>query len=1051
MNKPKQQNISMHRRVINAIVDLDNVITEKKEKEKLLNIELSNIKKEFKKKKEQISINKANSISLKSNKIYNEIEAIKHKIDQIKKEISLNKKSLEDLTTNITKLKEKTKEIIKNKEKQNLFDLISLKKNKLILIKIKIENEIKKKLLEQNNLINTKNKFKNIYLELSQKLEELNEKHKLLQLQLNDARVENTRKSDELNVAHQDKSYQTEVQKNQIKNEFEKNWISALKILDGLCKKIRQKQPHLNELKFDNINTTSYFPDSLAFGRIRLQYENWQGFIPRLLSFPIKKTLWTSENEDNINQIHQLLLRLMHIMPVGKLEIIVADPKKIGKSITSFNSLLQIKKLFPEQRVLTRADDLENRLMQLTEYAEDLIQNKFTGNIKNWKDYNASNPNNKLPYKILLMFEVPNQLTNKSLVFLERLLEHGPECGILPILTLDDGKLEDKKFSDLISLINENSKKLNSLIPFLNNQINNLQVAEEKEFWPNQQNLDDFLELIRENYEENSKFSKNINELWNQSSQLQDNSVQNITAPIGWTESGEEIFFSIGGVNTEHHALLAGRSGSGKSNLLHVLIHGLCNNYIPEDLSIYLLDYKEGTEFNVYARSSFPHIKLVATESDPEYGVTVLEHLSQELKRRAKTFKENNVKDFIEYREKSLNNLPRIFLIIDEFQILFSEEYQVAGRAEKLLTDFLRQGRAFGIHILLATQTLKGLLSRSTGQLVSQIGCRIALKCNQEDSSMILGSNNWEAAELNSPPEGIINNSNGAKSANHKFLIPLADDKICSSHTKEIRKLADNRGYSAMPKVFNGASLPDIPSQDWFKSNNCSDGIALKIGKVLNFDEQSFEINFENKSSANLFISGYDDKIHNGILFSILNSLQFSSEIDEIIYFNNQINANSNISEFLSNIKNKKVSLHNNIEDLDLLSIFDELSEAKRVIIIDGLETTKNLHPSFSFQAKNDDSPSELFKKILEEGSQKGTFVISFVENWNVCNRTCKNILPFFNLRIGFCMNEDDAGSFLTGSIKKLKGLEKDNRAIFNNIMKNYPIWFRPYIVSEGQ
>ncbi len=87
----------------------------------------------------------------------------------------------------------------------------------------------------------------------------------------------------------------------------------------------------------------------------------------------------------------------------------------------------------------------------------------------------------------------------------------------------------------------------------------------------------------------------------------------------------------------------------------------------------------------------------------------------------------------------------------------------MAEPAEKMLNQLLRQGRAYGIHVLLATQTLKGIQSLSMGQLISQIGCRIALACSEEDSAMILSNSNWEASKLSSPPEGIINNFNGIK------------------------------------------------------------------------------------------------------------------------------------------------------------------------------------------------------------------------------------------------------------------------------------------------
>jgi DNA segregation ATPase FtsK/SpoIIIE-like protein len=116
------------------------------------------------------------------------------------------------------------------------------------------------------------------------------------------------------------------------------------------------------------------------------------------------------------------------------------------------------------------------------------------------------------------------------------------------------------------------------------------------------------------------------------------------------------VSFAIGGVNTGHHVLLAGRSGSGKSNLLHVLIHSLCHAYSPSELNVYLLDYKQGTEFSVYASPPLPQAQLVATESDPEYGVTVLSHLTDELEKRSREFKGRSVRDFYEYRAASQLN-----------------------------------------------------------------------------------------------------------------------------------------------------------------------------------------------------------------------------------------------------------------------------------------------------------------------------------------------------------------------------------------------------------
>lgn len=841
-----------------------------------------------------------------------------------------------------------------------------------------------------------------------------------------------------------------------VNQDFAKEWVSALKNLDELCRRVRQRQPHLNDLTPENINTGRHFPDALAFGRMHLTYQNWEGYVPRLIPFPFKKSLWLPDrNAGHWLLIHQLLLRLMHCMPVGNVEITAADPLRLGTSLDPFLSLLKVKRLFPDQRLLTHSDEIENALAQLTDYVEDLLQNKFKGEIKSWSAYNSANGSNPLPYRLLLIFGVPEQLTDKSIWYLGRLLDHGPSCGVLPVFTIDEDRLEDRKLAGLRTAVDEHCRRMDSIVPaeVLTKHVSEIGVVEEQEFWPDRSELAGFLAAILDKYEKSSKFSKSLTDLWNESDYWVRDSIQGIQAPVGWTTDGEVVPFSIGGVNTEHHVLLAGRSGSGKSNLLHVLIHSLCHAYSPSELNIYLLDYKQGTEFSVYASPPLPQAKLVATESDPEYGVTVLAHLTEELEKRAREFKSRSVRDFYEYRETSAAELPRILLVIDEFQILFSEGRQVADPAEKMLNQLLRQGRAYGIHVLLATQTLKGIQSLSMGQLISQIGCRIALACGEEDSAMILGSSNWEASKLSSPPEGIINNSNGAKSANQRFLIPFADRGLCRDHIAQIYQVADRRGYCGSTRIFNGSRLPEMPAPAWFSVRN-NGMVQLHLGERLSFEAEPLSVTLVNRPSSNLLISGYNDKIHDGLLASILQSLDSQDCVDEIVYFNGRSIVPVGASKYLDGARKNPVYKYESIAALNLSCTPAELQNSKRILIIDGLDSTKEFHSgSASFRPMKKDeppSPQESIKKILEEGPLHGTFVIAFIDNWRRCNTSCKDLLGFFEMRVGFCMNEDDAGSFVSGAIGKFKGLETDNRAIFTDRLKNQVVWFRPYVIGES-
>jgi len=921
----------------------------------------------------------------------------------------------------------------------------------------RIQREIQKNELGKDDLIKTRSKLSSRKAGLENRQNDLKVELAGIQTKikrLSDSKLAGARKRNDALNALKSKKEQIRERKHRVHEEFEKEWVSALKNLDDLCKRVRLRQPHLNELTAENINTGTHFPDALAFGRMYLTYQNWKGYIPRLIPFPFKKSLWLPDQTTGHRLIHQLMLRLMHCMPVGNVEITAADPLRLGTSLDPFLSLLKVKRLFPEQRLLTRSDELENALARLTDYVEDLLQNKFKGEIKSWSAYNSANSSNPISYKLLLIFGVPEQLTDKSLWYLGRLLEHGPACGVLPVVTIDESRLEDRKFTGLRTAIDKYSKRMDSIVPaeILTKHVSELNVVEEQEFWPGRSELTNFLESISERYELSAKFSKRLTDLWCNSDYWEHDSVQGVKVPIGWTADGEVVPFSIGGVNTEHHVLLAGRSGTGKSNLLHVLIHSLCHIYSPSELNIYLLDYKQGMEFSVYASPPLPQAKLVATESDPEYGVTVLVHLTEELEKRAREFKSQSVSEFYEYRESSAAELPRILLIIDEFQILFSEGRQVAESAEKMLNQLLRQGRAYGIHVLLATQTLKGIQSLSMGQLISQIGCKIALACSAEDSAMILGNSNWEASNLSSPPEGIINNSNGAKSANQKFLIPYADPELRKNHIAAIAQVADQRGYCGSTRIFNGSRLPEMPAPDWFNSK-IHEAVQLHLGERLSFEVEPLSLTLVNRQSSNLLICGYNDAIHDGLLASILQSLDSQSGIDEIIYFNGRSIVPEGALKYLDGSGKRPVSKHECVTSLNLTGISDELHKSKRVLIIDGLDSTKEFHSGLtSFRPMKKDeppSPQESIKRILEDGPPHGTFVIAFVDNWKRCNSSCKDLLSFFEMRIGFCMNEDDAGSFVSGAIGKFKGLETDNRAVFADRLKNQVSWFRPYVNGE--
>lgn len=229
----------------------------------------------------------------------------------------------------------------------------------------RIQREIQKNELGKDDLIKTRSKLSSRKAGLENRQNDLKVELAGIQTKikrLSDSKLAGARKRNDALNALKSKKEQIRERKHRVHEEFEKEWVSALKNLDDLCKRVRLRQPHLNELTAENINTGTHFPDALAFGRMYLTYQNWKGYIPRLIPFPFKKSLWLPDQTTGHRLIHQLMLRLMHCMPVGNVEITAADPLRLGTSLDPFLSLLKVKRLFPEQRLLTRSDELENAL-----------------------------------------------------------------------------------------------------------------------------------------------------------------------------------------------------------------------------------------------------------------------------------------------------------------------------------------------------------------------------------------------------------------------------------------------------------------------------------------------------------------------------------------------------------------------------------------------------------------------------------------------------------------------------------------------------------------
>jgi len=791
-----------------------------------------------------------------------------------------------------------------------------------------------------------------------------------------------------------------------VKNRLRLNLEQIFSDLDLEIRKLRNKQPHFD--KSLNLQRREIFPDYFIFGRLKLVHKTLkERLIPRVIEFPLNKTLY-SYNEESVNFIYQYILRILQISPLNKLEFLFIDTKTLGKTFNFIRPILNNDFIY-NQRILTYADEIEESLKELADYLENLLQKQLSG-VQSWKEYNDKNSHNILPLKVLIINGFPEQFSVNSLLYISRIVKFGCIAGINTFILMDEISDDNKSLKKVEKIILDNSENIEEML-YLDN-LKTLKLVNKLEPIPKSEDIKSFLEEINSAYLKTSTIKGEIDSFWNKDNFWNKTSTEGIKVPIGWDSNENIVNFEIGFEYSEHHTLIGGRSGSGKSNLVNVIIQNIAYLYSPQEVELFLLDYKDGVEFNSYTNPYLSHASLIAVNSNVSYGVSFLEYILKEKDRRSQLFKKLNVKDFKEYKLKSSKNLSRIVIIIDEFQTLFTTKDRM--KIEQMFAEILRKGRSFGIHLILSTQTLSGVDVGSMSQLKSQIGNRIALSMGQEESMTFLSMNNEAAVRLKGKPEGIYNNRAGNIEGNKKVFIPYSSRKNMSILLNKI----SNEEFNKEPKIYDGEVLPLLPSQQEF----INDSLSLLLGKEQNFEENYFRINFSKEYGANLLITGKNKKEKQILLDLIHKNIINNEFIDNIYYINNDF-------DISIDLKTSSVEL------------FENEIENKSIIIIDNIDTLNSLHPKpnyggYSMPGEEVKIPiADKFKELLEYGYKRDIYFIVFIDNFKRTKTKINEIIDMFNYRLGYSLDSTSLNDFLSLEYNNNLTSLKNNKGMFSNIL----------------
>lgn len=215
--------------------------------------------------------------------------------------------------------------------------------------------------------------------------------------------------------------------------------------------------------------------------------------------------------------------------------------------------------------------------------------------------------------------------------------------------------------------------------------------------------------------------------------------------PAGVREGKRLVWVSMA---DNPHALIAGTTGGGKSNMGHVILCTLIDRHTPDELRVLLVDLKGGIDLSQY--ESTPHLVGKIVRNVPQV-YPLLQTLDKEMERRFKLLLDNHCKNIDIYNSRYDEKLPHVFMFIDEFQQVLTGENK--NKTMELLGKILAQGRAPGVHLIITTQTPKTDVLPTMFQ--SNIGLKIVGRMETQAASMT-ALQNAEATRLPKVPGRMI-------------------------------------------------------------------------------------------------------------------------------------------------------------------------------------------------------------------------------------------------------------------------------------------------------
>ncbi len=483
----------------------------------------------------------------------------------------------------------------------------------------------------------------------------------------------------------------------------------------------------LNHYKWppDSAQTHAEFLDPFA--------RQFSFYNPKVKGFVIPETflidyyliLW-AETDDGVYEpaglYRDIVLRQMRFMPLKSTRSFFIDPKGLGKNMKELIKLTKEQGGCGVCSLITQNDDITKTMAQLRQYVTKVRQTLTVTGMIDTTQYNAQpDVKEKIPYTTLVIHDFPYGFSPQALDDLHTLISQANACGFTILVSRCKKDPINESARELFYKCQEGRRLeyRGEKCVYHDGDLDAL--LRRMEVTPSEEFLAEFNEAYSYRPPVKNGFfdllpAQYLAQPFNSSA------VREIRFPFAVDSQGnvQELVLDS---DLKSYGLIIGGTGAGKTSLLHTIINSAAVHYSPQELEMWLIDYKL-TSFDFYKRNPLPHLRHIVMDESDVLTYSVVDELRIEYARRQRLFKNAGAKDFGDYRQMG-HRLPRLLVLVDEAHLM-SQALMDDPNYKQYMQNIIAQARYTGINILLSDQKYSALGGFSG--CASDMYVRISLK-----------------------------------------------------------------------------------------------------------------------------------------------------------------------------------------------------------------------------------------------------------------------------------------------------------------------------------